>query len=232
MTPEGGLADLSRCGRQRAARARRRSWPGIASQLDLPPDLPMLAIDMVLFEQVLFNLLDNAAKYAPAGTAITAAGAAATTAGSGCRCWTKGRASRPTISSASSTSSTVRRRPTAAAPAPGSASRSAAASCEAMGGTITAANRTDRPGAVFTIDLPEPRRPGSAGRAAMTNGLRILIVDDEPAIRRFLRASLRAQGYLPAEAETGQAALDAIGRGRGGSGGARSRAARHGRDRR
>ena len=26
----------------------------------------MLALDMVLFEQVLFNLLDNAAKYAPA----------------------------------------------------------------------------------------------------------------------------------------------------------------------
>ena len=29
----------------------------------------MLALDMVLFEQVLFNLLDNAAKYAPAGIA-------------------------------------------------------------------------------------------------------------------------------------------------------------------
>ena len=28
----------------------------------------MLALDAVLFEQVLFNLLDNAAKYAPAGT--------------------------------------------------------------------------------------------------------------------------------------------------------------------
>jgi two-component system sensor histidine kinase KdpD len=33
-------------------------------------DLPMLALDEVLFEQVLFNLLDNAAKYAPAGTTI------------------------------------------------------------------------------------------------------------------------------------------------------------------
>jgi two-component system sensor histidine kinase KdpD len=30
----------------------------------------MLALDEVLFEQVLFNLLDNAAKYAPAGTTI------------------------------------------------------------------------------------------------------------------------------------------------------------------
>ena len=33
--------------------------------MSLAPDLPMLRIDFVLFEQVLFNLLDNAAKYAP-----------------------------------------------------------------------------------------------------------------------------------------------------------------------
>ena len=31
----------------------------------------MLELDAVLFEQVLFNLLDNAAKYAPAGTTIS-----------------------------------------------------------------------------------------------------------------------------------------------------------------
>src|SRR3954468_25058927 len=34
-------------------------------RLDLQPGLPMLELDAVLFEQVLFNLLDNAAKYAP-----------------------------------------------------------------------------------------------------------------------------------------------------------------------
>jgi two-component system sensor histidine kinase KdpD len=39
-------------------------------KLELAPDLPMLELDAVLFEQVLFNLLDNAAKYAPAGTTI------------------------------------------------------------------------------------------------------------------------------------------------------------------
>jgi len=38
--------------------------------VDLPADLPMLRIDAVLFEQVLFNLLDNAAKYAPPGSRI------------------------------------------------------------------------------------------------------------------------------------------------------------------
>ena len=38
--------------------------------LELAADLPMLELDAVLFEQVLFNLLDNAAKYAPAETTI------------------------------------------------------------------------------------------------------------------------------------------------------------------
>lgn len=40
-------------------------------KLELAPDLPLLELDAVLFEQVLFNLLDNAAKYAPDDTAIT-----------------------------------------------------------------------------------------------------------------------------------------------------------------
>jgi K+-sensing histidine kinase KdpD len=43
--------------------------------LQLRPDLPMLELDAVLFEQVLFNLLDNAAKYAPSGTTISIRGA-------------------------------------------------------------------------------------------------------------------------------------------------------------
>ena len=37
-------------------------------EVELSADLPMLSVDAVLFEQVLFNLLDNAAKYAPART--------------------------------------------------------------------------------------------------------------------------------------------------------------------
>ena len=41
------------------------------TQVALQPDLPMLDLDDVLFEQVLFNLLDNAGKYAPTGSLIT-----------------------------------------------------------------------------------------------------------------------------------------------------------------
>ena len=39
---------------------------------------------------------------------------------------------------------------------------------------------------------------------------RILVVDDEPAIRRFLRTSLGAQGYQVDEATDGQAALELL----------------------
>jgi len=41
------------------------------TEVRLDPGLPMLPLDFVLLEQVLFNLLDNAAKYAPTGTAVT-----------------------------------------------------------------------------------------------------------------------------------------------------------------
>jgi two-component system sensor histidine kinase KdpD len=39
-------------------------------ELDLSPDMPMVELDAVLFEQVLFNVLDNAAKYAPEHSVI------------------------------------------------------------------------------------------------------------------------------------------------------------------
>ena len=39
---------------------------------------------------------------------------------------------------------------------------------------------------------------------------KVLIVDDEPAIRRFLRIGLGSQGYQMVEAESAQAALDAV----------------------
>ena len=119
----------------------------------LQPDLPMLDLDKVLFEQVLFNLLDNAGKYAPAGSLITI------------KAWQEdghvvvqvldeGPAFRRPIWSVCSTSSTASAAPIAGVPAPGSASRSAAASSRRWTARITASNRTDRTGAVFTMTLP------------------------------------------------------------------------------
>jgi len=39
-------------------------------RIDLPADLPLVEIDAVLFERVLVNLLENAAKYTPKGSEI------------------------------------------------------------------------------------------------------------------------------------------------------------------
>ena len=41
-----------------------------------------------------------------------------------------------------------------------------------------------------------------------TRPLRVLVVDDEPPIRRFLRTGLTAQGYVVSEAGEGHAAID------------------------
>jgi two-component system, OmpR family, KDP operon response regulator KdpE len=45
---------------------------------------------------------------------------------------------------------------------------------------------------------------------ASTPPPRVLVIDDEPQIRRFLDISLRAQGYRVELAESGQAGLDAL----------------------
>jgi two-component system, OmpR family, KDP operon response regulator KdpE len=46
------------------------------------------------------------------------------------------------------------------------------------------------------------------------NPVHVLIVDDEPAILRFLRAGLGSQGYFVIDAQSGQAAIDALRRNR------------------
>jgi two-component system sensor histidine kinase KdpD len=60
------LSDLIGATLERAAKVLSNHKIEIA----LAPDLPMVRLDMVLMEQVLFNLLDNAAKYAPQGSLI------------------------------------------------------------------------------------------------------------------------------------------------------------------
>ena len=73
---------------------------------------------------------------------------------------------------------------------------------EAMGGSITAGNRADRSGAVFTVTLPAPGRPARRARRMTAPAVRILVVDDEPPIRRLLRTGLASQGYDVIEAGT------------------------------
>ena len=70
LKPRAGLNELSDVIGSTLRRAQG-ILAGHRIKVDLPADLPLLALDMVLFEQVLFNLLDNAAKHAPAGSLIT-----------------------------------------------------------------------------------------------------------------------------------------------------------------
>ena len=124
-------------------------------EIDLAADLPMLELDAVLFEQVLVNLLDNAAKYAPPETLVRIQG------------WREEGSVKLQILDEGSgippedieqifdkfhraqKGDQVRA-------GTGLGLAISRGFIEAMHGAITAANRVDRSGAVFTITLPIP----------------------------------------------------------------------------
>src|SRR5262249_1765378 len=127
--------------------------------------LPMLALDPVLFEQVLFNLLDNAAKYAPPGTTVRV------------QAWREREAVYLQVLDEgdgippgefehifdkfyrAQKGDRVRA-------GTGLGLAISRGFVDSMEGSITAANRTDRSGAVFTIRLPIPLNPKQLDTAA------------------------------------------------------------------
>jgi two-component system sensor histidine kinase KdpD len=144
----------------------KRATPILAEHkvaINLAPDLPMLRLDFVLFEQVLFNLLDNAAKYAPAGSTVELRGNRAADRVI-LQVLDEGEGIPPAdvervFDKFYRVHGTDRRR---------AGTGLGLAICrgfvEAMGGTIRAGNRPDRTGAVFTIEMPVPEgaEPSSA----------------------------------------------------------------------
>jgi two-component system sensor histidine kinase KdpD len=124
-------------------------------EMNIPEDLPMVRVDPVLFEQALFNLLDNAAKYAPGGSTIRIFGRSddenvtiqVSDEGSGIP--------PADFDRVFDTFYRVRKGDQVRA-GTGLGLSICRGFIEAMGGTITAGNRTDRSGAVFTIRLPRP----------------------------------------------------------------------------
>jgi two-component system sensor histidine kinase KdpD len=134
-------------------------------EVDLADDLPMVDIDPVLFEQVLFNLLDNAAKYAQSATAIRIQSwrerdsvilqvldeGEGIPAGDLEHIFDKFYRARKTDQVRAGT---------------GLGLAISRGFIEAMHGTISGANRSDRTGAIFTIRLPIPAAVKSLDTAA------------------------------------------------------------------
>jgi len=122
-------------------------------RLDLATDVPMVSLDAVLFEQVLFNLLDNAAKYAAPGTTVFI------------RTW---RDRDSVVMQIADEGEGIPeddlehifdkfyrvKKTDQVRPGTGLGLAISRGFIEAMHGTLVAANRPDRQGAVFTITLP------------------------------------------------------------------------------
>lgn len=133
--------------------------------LELGSDLPMLELDAVLFEQVLFNLLDNAAKYAPSGTTISIRGARDHGKVS-LQIMDEGNGIPPEELESVFDKFYRAQKGDHVRPGTGLGLAISRGFVEAMHGTIVAANRTDRSGAVITIRLPVPAASNALDTAA------------------------------------------------------------------
>ncbi|MFS2012103.1 DUF4118 domain-containing protein [Azospirillum sp. CT11-132] len=153
IRPRTGAVDLSEVVGSALERVSR-ILAGHRVDIDLPVDLPMVDIDAVLIEQALFNLLDNAGKYAPAGSLITVRGRQ-----------DGGLVRIEVLDEGSGIPSEDVERifdkfyRVHAQDRQRAGTGLGLAICrgfvEAMGGTVTAGNRLDRSGAVFTLTLPK-----------------------------------------------------------------------------
>jgi two-component system sensor histidine kinase KdpD len=133
--------------------------------LELAADLPMLELDAVLFEQVLFNLLDNAAKYASAGTTISIRGIRDRDSVS-LQILDEGNGIPPAELESVFDKFYRAQKGDHVRPGTGLGLAISRGFVEAMQGTISAANRTDRSGAVLTIRLPIPAAADKLDTAA------------------------------------------------------------------
>ena len=160
IVPRASLVDLSELVGSALERCSK-ILAGHRVELRLAADLPMLDLDAVLFEQVLFNLLDNAAKHSPAGSTIALE---ARRAGGLVELQLLDQGEGIPAQDLERIFDKFYR--VQAADRQRAGTGLGLAICrgfvEASGGTIRAGNRGDGPGAAFTITLPAPRSPGRA----------------------------------------------------------------------
>jgi two-component system sensor histidine kinase KdpD len=119
---------------------------------NIPGDLPPLDVDPVLIEQALFHVLENAAKYTPEDAAV-AITAAAVSGGVTVQIGDEGPGF-PAADSERIFGKFYRANPRSRVGGTGLGLAICRGFIEAHGGTISAANRSDRSGAIFTITLP------------------------------------------------------------------------------
>ncbi|MGL3107435.1 DUF4118 domain-containing protein [Bradyrhizobium sp. BR 1432] len=164
IVPNTALHDLGEI----VGSALRRAAKILAAhkvELVLAADLPMLELDAVLFEQVLFNLLDNAAKYSPADTTIAIRSqrerdqVVLQIADEG------GGIPPDELESVFDKFYRVQKGDHVR-PGTGLGLAISRGFVEAMRGTISAANRSDRSGAILTIRLPVPVQTHALDTAA------------------------------------------------------------------
>ncbi|TAL80584.1 MAG: sensor histidine kinase KdpD [Beijerinckiaceae bacterium] len=122
-------------------------------KIDLHRPLPLLRIDPVLFEQVLFNLLDNASKYAQPGSTILVQ---AKHEGNVLHLHIIDEGSGIPLADLDRIFDKFYRIQSADRQRAGTGLGLAICHgfVEAMGGSIVAANRADRSGAIFTVTMP------------------------------------------------------------------------------
>jgi two-component system sensor histidine kinase KdpD len=165
IAPRAELVDLSDVVGSALHRAVK-VLEGHRITVELGSEVPMLRVDPVLFEQALFNLLDNAAKYSPAGAAI---GLEARRDGDSVRIRILDEG--PGIPADDLERIFDKFYRVHAADRRRAGTGLGLAICrgfvEAMGGTVVAGNRTGRSGAAFTITLPVPAEQPALQRTSL-----------------------------------------------------------------
>jgi len=207
-----------------AALAARAGNKGIKSEISLAPGLPaMVAGDALRLRAALENLADNAVKFTSEGTVIFKAAAEPaggkrvrlifTVADTGIGI--DSRALKNLFRPFAQASERIAKRYGGAGLGLVFVKRLA----EAMGGSLTLASKPGK-GTEFVLSVPADRvdaRPQSEGAGARARAMRVLTVlcaEDNPYGRVVMNTILTELGHRVDFVETGEAAVDAVSRGR------------------
>lgn len=188
--------------------ARDLEHHGVRLALSVEPGLPLLTCDPQGIEQVVTNLLDNAVRAAPGGEVSLRVGrqdnGIAVTledSGPGIPTDVLPRVFEPFFTTRGTGEGT------------GLGLSVSLGIIQQHGGTLTAENRPGGTGARFTAWLPlglmmsaETERRSHA-RTSLSPGGRVLIIDDESAVRASIRRYFERQHWVVEEAGDGAAAL-------------------------